>query len=522
MTGRRGYFESEDAYVRRASDEAVSAASSAARQADARLSEQIQSTEGRLNALTARIDGLSQAFDTFLEAAELRRECERYWAAAGVRAFVQTHIGALMGPGEPVPSPTGVADVPGYWLPPAVLGLVRLLDGSGDQAGGGGDQAGGGDKDAEAAEAAEQLAEASRRDALRTAIFLVSILGARGAGEEAEPWLGAALPAADDPEVTLAARCLWLAYSAGVHGDAGRAVLSEWLGGRAASVSSEDLEKALVAFGGQPQTLALPAENPRTRNLRSQPIENSLRDAATAAGSLATLRDALNGTSRPTDAAAASTPQAPTVLDPTPETLLTALIEEGSPPEAELRRKAAALEARARRSAQREGSPRPTTWDASTGPAAGLLLADLFDTAEAAAVHRTTALTALARPLAALADKLLARTAELPSTLPVSIPWQPRPITLDHATSFDERLAAVHADIERTIAAESPGSSRRQAEVNRRVAEEQKERATERLRNAADVLAAYRHQGEEIYLAAKAAYADVMSQLGSHAEGSAV
>lgn len=500
MTGRRGFWESEDAYVRRAADEAVDAATSAARNADARLSGQIRSTDGRINALAARVEGLSQAFDAFLEASELRRECDRYWAAAAVRAFVRAHIGALTGSGDPLPSAAGVVDVPGYWLPPAVQGLVGLLG-----------QGGGRDT---GADAGERLAEAGRRDAHRTAVFLVGVLGARGAGTEAEPWLAAALPpAGDGAQVTLAARYLWLAYASGVHGPAGRATLSEWLGGLAASVSPDDLEKALAMVGSSPEVPSPHSDSPRARNLRSQAIEDSLRRASAAAGSLAALRDALSGTSSTADAA-------PATPDPTPEVLLTALIEEGSAPEAELLRKAEALEARARRSAQREGSRQPIAWDMSVGGAADLLLADLFDTAEAAAVRRTTALTALARPLAALADTLLARTADLPATLQVSIPWQ-RPITLDHATPFAETLAAVHADIERTIAAESPGSGRKQAAVNWRRAEEQKQSATERLREAADKLADYRRQGEEIHAAAKSAYDSVMNLLGSHAEGAA-
>ncbi|NUR60619.1 MAG: hypothetical protein HOV87_18440 [Catenulispora sp.] len=486
MTGRRGFFESEDAYVRRAADETLSAASSA----DARLSGQIRSTEGRITALAARLDGLAQAFDAFVEAAELRRECERYWAPAAVRAFTRAHIGALMG-FAPLPATTAVVDVPGYWLPTAVQGVLALLG--------------------EGGEVSELLAEASRRDAQRTAVFLVSVLGARGVGSEAGPWLAAALPPVGTG-VTLAARSLWFACSTGIYGEAGHAVLREWLGALAASVESKDLENALTTFGGRPELPPRAAENVLTRSLNSPVIENSLNEAASAAAALAALRDVLSGTADPVTGA--DNPDDATV---DLETLLTALIDEGSAPEAELLRRAAALEASARRSAEREGFRPPTAWDASVGRAADLLLADLFATAEAAAARRIAALTALVRPLATLADTLLARTAVLPSTIVVSIPWQ-NSVTLDHEQPFEQTLAAVHAEIERTIAAESPGSSRRQAEANRQRAEEQKRTATTRLREGADRLAEYRRRGEEIQGIAKAAYDEVMGLLGSHAE----
>lgn len=507
MTGRRGFFESEDAYVRRAADEAVSAATSAAANADVRLSQQIRGTEGRIAALAARLDDLAQAFDAFVAAAELRRECERYWAPAAVRAFARAHVGALLD-AAPLPATTAVMDVSGYWLPPAVRGLLALLSGGGEASDGG--------------EASQLLAEASRRDAHRTAVFLVSALGARGAGSEAGPWLAEALPpvttsgnADGTTEVTLAARCLWLNYSAGIYGDAGHSVLGEWLAALAAAVSSQDLEQALTTFGGQPELPPRPEENLRTRSLTSPAIENSLRDAAVATANLATVRDVLNGTGRPV-AATDDPPAANAGL----ETLLNTLIDEGSAPEAELLRQAAALEERARRSARREGSRPSAAWDTTVGSAADLLLADLFDTTEAAAARRIAALTALVRPLANLADDFLARTAEMPGTIPVSIPWQPT-VTLDHGKPFEQILATVHADIERTISAESPGTSRRQAEANQRRAEEQKQSATARLREAADKLGDYRRRAEEIHATAKAAYEEVMALLGSHAESTA-
>ncbi|NUP47468.1 MAG: hypothetical protein HOW97_09165 [Catenulispora sp.] len=495
MTGRRGFFESEDAYVRRATGEAYRAAAGA----DARLLTLIRAAETRMDGLAARIEILAEALDTFIEASEVRREAEQFGAAAAVRALVRPHIFALMSAETPVPAMAGVVDVPEYWLPPAVLGLVRML--------GGGDRGG---------DAGELLAEASRRDAYRTAVFLVCVLGARGAGAEAEPWLKAALPVMDKvddaSEVTLAARCLWLAYGAGRHGEAGRAVLGAWLEALAASVAPEDLERALGTLGGQPATWFTPVQSSRSRNLRSQAVESSLRASAAAADMLAVLLDALNGQPR-------AGVQAPAGSDPTPETLLTALIEEGSGPEAELLRRAAELEARSRRSALQDAAP-PRRWDTSVGLAADLLLGDLFDFAEAAVERRTAALTALAPSLATLAETLLARTTDLPTTLSVPVPWQ-HPITLDHTTPFEQALAAVHADIDRVIAAEGSGGGRRQAEASYARAKERKQGATERLRDGADLLAAYRRQGEELHEAAKAAYAGVMDLLGRHAEGSA-
>lgn len=508
-TDRRGFWESEDAYVRRAADQAVSAAAGA----DARLLRLIRASDARIDALAARVDVLSKAFDAFLEASDVRREAEQYGAAAAVRAFVRTNIGALTNPAAPLPSAAGVVDVPGYWLPPAVIGVIGLLGGEG----------------AHDAAAAEHLAEASRRDAYRTAVFVVSVLHTRGLPEKAEPWLSAALPlvgegAGEDEdegagaEVTLTARCLWLAYGAGVHGAAGSAVLREWLGELAASVDVRDVERAFGELGGRPDVSFAPETNPRSRNLRSHDIENGLRAAAIAAADLGALLAVLNGEPRPqTDAQ-----RSPAPPDLTLESVLTSLVEEGSGPEADLLRRAAELELYARRSGQSEtgASPQPRAWDASVGAAADLLVADLTDTGEsAAAARRTAALTALARPIATFADKLLARTAKLPAEFPVSLPWQ-QPVTLAYGVPFDQVVAGVHGEIDRGVAAESAGAGRKQAAANQRRAVEQKQAATERLRDASEVLAGYRRRGEEIHAAAKVTYDQVMGLLGRHAEGS--
>jgi hypothetical protein len=429
------------------------------------------------------------------------REAEQFGAAAAVRAFARTHLGALMDAERAVPSVADVVDVPGYWLAPAVMGVAGLLGGG-----------------AQGADAKERLAEASRRDAHQTAVFVVGVLGARGVGEDAEPWLAAALPtdiavavADNAAEVTLAERCLWLAYAAGDYGTAGRAVLGDWLGALATVVEPADLERAFGAFGGRSgATLAL-AGSPRSRSVRSQAIENTLRAAATAADSLTVVLDVLNGEMRPVDAA-----QASKAAEPGIEALLAALIEEGSPPEVELIRKAAELETLAQRSVEPEASA-TVRWDANVGTAADLLLADLTDVAEAAAFRRETALTALARPLAAFADTLLARAATLPASISVPILWR-GPVTLDHSVPFHEALAAVHADIARDGEDEIAGAGRKQVAATRRKVEEQKQAATDRLRDAADLLDAYRAQGEEIHAAAKVPYSGIMSLLGSRAE----
>lgn len=496
-TGSRGFFESEDAYVRRAADAALQAASST----DARLLRLFKAADARIDALAARVEGLSRAFDAHVEAAEVRREAEQYGAAAAVRAFARGNIRVLADPGRAVPSVDDVVDVPGYWLAPAVVGVAGLL-GSGAQE-----------------DAKERLAEASRRDAYRTAVFVVSLLGLREAGAAAEPWLAAALPpavatAGDTAQVTVAERCLWLAYAAGVYGPSGRAVLSEWLGALATAVEPADLERAFGAFGGRPGRSVASVGSPRSRSIRSQAIENALHAAAAAGDSLAVVLDVLNGELRPADGTASTWSAA----EPGIEALLAALIEEGSPPEVELIRRAAELEALARRSVETDtATSQPARWDANVGAAADFLLADLTDAGGSAAARRETALTALARPLAAFAESLLDRAAAVPTTIAVPILWR-GPVTLDRSVPFDQALAAVHVDIERDGEAEIAGAGRKQAAAIRRRVEEQKQAATERLRDAAELLSAYHARGEEILAAAKVPYSGVMGLLGSRAE----
>ncbi|GII58514.1 hypothetical protein Pth03_69030 [Planotetraspora thailandica] len=99
--------------------------------------------------------------------------------------------------------PPGVADVPGYWLAPAVEALVLIMSGQ---------------------DALEPLAQATHLDERRTALFLCLALAVCGRGDHIHAsWLGTAFgELSNDRPVTSGQRALWLAAARGAYGPVGK------------------------------------------------------------------------------------------------------------------------------------------------------------------------------------------------------------------------------------------------------------------------------------------------------------
>ncbi|WP_084518124.1 hypothetical protein [Microtetraspora niveoalba] len=99
--------------------------------------------------------------------------------------------------------PPGIADVPGYWLAPAVEALILTLAGE---------------------DAMEPLSRAASLDEGRTALFLCLALAVAGHGDRIHAsWLGTAFgDLSDDHPVTSGQRAVWLAAARGAYGPVGK------------------------------------------------------------------------------------------------------------------------------------------------------------------------------------------------------------------------------------------------------------------------------------------------------------
>jgi hypothetical protein len=508
----QGIFESEPAYARRLAREA---ADDAAR-SDERIRRSVVDTDKRIDALTRQVEFLSRAFEAFVELSDVRVELARFVPAAAARAVVRPFIRGLASEGGPVPAPAEPADVPGYWLPRAASGLALLLRAD------------------PAAEA--HLATASARDAERTALFLVLALRLAAAAELAEPHLAAALrPAPPNGAVTVATRHLWCALADGHYGSAGRSVLAHWLGQFVESGSTADLRAAVEArrepvpaerFGPFPR----PVLGPRVP--RSTAIEAALKSAASAAASLALLdrwygaepADASGAAGADIAAGGAAGGAAASATDGAGvaggagvadcAAVISMLVDEGSPEEGALLRRAAELEALART----RTVPAPTpSWDEPAGDGRHLVVADLLAADPELAGRRELARAALCRPVARLAEALLAdATVDTPTQM--TFPVEDESFTLAYDRSPDEDIARIGAAIDRRAAeAGARGNRKYAADQVRRAADRKAELAT-LIGSAGERLIDYRAQAAAIRAAAQTSVQSLMHRVGRVAE----
>ncbi|WP_157435609.1 hypothetical protein [Actinospica robiniae] len=461
-----------------------------AARSDERIRRSVLDADQRIDDLTRQVEFLTRAFEAFVELGDVRTELARFLPAAAARAAARTFIKSL------VPSQDSVllrdsGDVPGYWLPLAASGLALLLRA---------------DPGAE-----PQVAAACERDAERTALFLALGLRLGGAAQLAGPYLAAALPPPSaDGVVTVAARHLWCALADGHYGPAARTALASWLEALVASISAADLRAAVEARRGQSPVEFGPFPRPTfgPRVPRSAAIEAALKSAAAAATSLVRLERWYGAEPDDPNAPAAAADVAAC------EPVINMLIDEGSPEEGPLLRRAAELEILTRTKIAPPAAPR---WDDPAGYGPEVVVADLLAADPELAARRDLARAALCRPVAELAESLLADACpQPPAEMTVSL--EDDTLTLAYDRSPDAEIDRICAEIERRAAEAGARGNRKYAADQLRRAVDRKAEHSTLIRSAGERLLDYRAQAAEIRAAAEASHQSLMHRMGQVAE----
>jgi hypothetical protein len=338
-----------------------------------RLRSELSKLQGSVE---SRLNRLARSFDAFVELSDLRMTLALFDPPALVRHRTRQLIAAA-GRGDQLPS-VEIVDVPGYWLAPAVVGLVGLLRG-------------------EAADA--PFAQAVERDPVRTALLVTLACAVAGRPELASSWLPRAfgpLPAAEP--VTRVARALWTEAAEGTFGPEGRALLATRLTELVASLDPQQEAAAAEDWRARVGALAAPVQRPVSI---LDPVPAAER-AMTAGARLATLRTLCVPAENARDAERQTSGEL--------VALLRALVDEGTAEEAPLMRRAAELRAVIEDRAQ----PADRPWDAPLQKPLDLLRADAFATDGARLA--TMARAAGARWLLASAEKLATEALTDPPT----------------------------------------------------------------------------------------------------------
>ncbi len=361
-TDWRWYFGDRDYYLRDKTEQLASdlaAAASRDRSERHRLAKQQGTLEERLNRLTDDVHRL-------VELSDLRDELDFFADYEAVRRRVRTALVAmeLLGPsGRPMarslalPSANELRDdTVDYWLAPATRSLPRVL--------GGADPA-----------ADPDVIEARRRDPERTDRFLALVLTLSGAGSRAGSLVPALLGPVRDGQVSGVDRALWLAAAGGALGPDSRVAVAAWL-------------KDQVGVLPEPP----PADGQRWRTriqALGQPVSGVLKrlPAPVAEGyerPLTAARGLEAATALMTAAAAAwSEPSAGGGIDDATRAqlqgALVALVDEGTPAEAPLLRRAEALRRQLRTEDEAAAGTGPALPD--PGAPAGRLVDLLIDDA---------------------------------------------------------------------------------------------------------------------------------------------
>jgi hypothetical protein len=363
-----------------------------------RLRAQLSSVQGGLE---QRLTRLTKAFDAFVELSDIREELRAFQPAVAARHRTRRVLNRLIGtagsvdglvlPSPPSPSPSAAdpsSELPAYWLPSALAGLVAIV--RGEEA---------------TTEAEAELAIARDCDATRTDLFLCLALLLTERTDQAAGLLPTLLDLHQDRPVTRAQRELWLAAADGRFGGRGRAIVVERLGALVAGLPDETRAREVEAWrsviegiGGA--RVAVPAF-PKPAEPPSDLVA-PIRAARQLAALAAWHREAV--------AAPVSTDE-PTSDDDPPDPLyglLQELVDEGAPEEQPLLIRAAEL----RRMVEADGGappPAPARWHAPAEPPLSLLQADVRS---AEPGRRAVAARAGAPLLTAVADRLTAAAAQ--------------------------------------------------------------------------------------------------------------
>lgn len=330
---------------------ALSSSLSMQRRESARLRSQLSQLAGTLE---QRVERLTRSLAALVELGDIRQVLAMLDAPALVRHWAREAVTAVVDAGKPVEQlPPPAADVAGYWLGPAVQGLVALVRGE---------------------DAAAALALAEERDRGRTALLLTCGLALGGRPELAERWLGDALGRlAPGTQVTVAQRTLWTVLAGGAFGSAGEAVLRLRLAALVDGLTGQPEQAEREAWQGLASGLSTTAARlPEVLRADTSAQESVARGLA-AGSRLAALRE-LCTAEEPGQPDRHKDPDERATAALTE--LLHGLVDEGTPEEAPLLRRTVEL-----RTAIEDGddaSP-PAAWDSASGDPCELLRADALD-----------------------------------------------------------------------------------------------------------------------------------------------
>lgn len=382
--------------------EGVAATQARAASESRALRSQLSQVRGNLE---ERLNRLAKSFDAFVELSDLRMELALYQDAGLVRLRVRRLLD-----GDPDLS-TPLDDVPGYWLAPAADALAAWAAG----------------RDAE-----RSLAEAARRDAVRTAVFVVL---ARPSA--AEPYLETAFPALGET-ATVAQRAVWTACASGAYGDPGRRLAARRVADLFTALPAErrsaEVRRWTADLDGKPPKLP-PA-------LRS---ETALTDGILAGDKLGKLRELIapEPAADPVDTdPAVDTP--PLGVPKEHRDLLDRLVDEGSAAEMPLLQRAAELRAVIENGA---AAAPPKGWYEATGDTLDLICADSTGTDPE---RRLPALRVAAGELNGLAGELAKRAgARPPASITVRLRDQTMRIQRDGTVPLDDAYAEINRKFSR-------------------------------------------------------------------------
>ncbi len=354
-----------------------------------RLRSQLAHLQGSLE---ERINRMSRSFDAFVELSDIRTVLALFDAPALVRHRSRQLLANIAEPAD-MPATRFLpreADVPDYWLSPAVRGLSTLLDN--------------GDADADIA-AAEQL------DPVKTATLIAATAALAGRLDVATTWLGRALgDLHPGVPLTVAQRLLWHEAAAGAFGQAGAELLEDRL--RTCLAEMDDAKLAAIDDGLHAQ-LATTAGlggialfdadanvQAATAAARQLSALRKLCETAPTLGASASVAPAPDGTadpSSPSSPSSSSSTSGPMSAGDRGKAALGALVrqivDEGTDEERPMLRRAEELKAVIE---NRTPPEQPEQWDALTDTPEALLVADASGIAA-----RTTSAGAAADPGAA-------------------------------------------------------------------------------------------------------------------------
>jgi hypothetical protein len=358
-----------------------------------RLKSQLSSVRGDLE---QRLTRMTRAFDAFVELSDVRDELRAYQPAVEARHRARRVLSRLIGTAgsaDRLPSPADPAsELPGYWLPSALAGLVATVRG-------------------DDATAESELATARRDDAPRTDLFLCLALLLIERADQAADLLPGLLDLRADQPVTRAQRELWLAAGDGRFGELGRAVVTDRLAALVAGLPGDTRATQVAAWrsvveglgGSLPAIPAIPAF-PRPAEPPVglvAPIRAASRLAALAEWYRQAVAEPGPGPDPGLGEQLAPSDHDPP--DPIPA-LLQELVDEGAPEEQPLLTRVAEL----RLVVEADGgdpSAAPARWHAPVDTPMALILADARSSRPG---RRAVAATAATPLLEAVADELAA------------------------------------------------------------------------------------------------------------------